>query len=289
VIPTDAVVAKVDALPTLPAAVSRLAALHGSETTSASDFEDAIKPDPALTANLLKMANSAYFGLRREVDSVGQAVTVLGTKRVWEAAVTAGFSKTIPDRIPGYEVDSAVFWKHCIAVAILSERLSSQMELRTPKLTFTAGLLHDIGKLAIGSFLTVEATLVLSRMRTDEMDFVAAEREVLGTDHAEVGATVADKWGLPEAIGVGARWHHCPDEVPNEEDQVLVDLVHVADALAHTLGYGADVGELARTLDQRAADRLELTVDCLELVACNTLEEIQQVSEVFAPSGGAGK
>lgn len=288
-IPTEHILAKVDVLPTLPTAVARLWSLLQDDTTSARDFEDVIAPDPALTANLLRLANSAYFGLRREVVSVAHAVTVLGTKRVFEVAASAGFAKTMPKNIPGYDVDAATFWNHCIAVAILSERLSSELGLDTPSLTFTSGLLHDIGKLVIGSFLLEDSIQVLSRMRTDEIGFVEAEREVLGTDHAKVGATLADRWDLPEAIGLVARWHHAPDEAPQDADQTLVDLVHTADGLAHSLGYGTDVGELARNVDPQTMDRLNLKVQRLETVACDTLDEIRQVSAVFAPNGGEAR
>jgi putative nucleotidyltransferase with HDIG domain len=289
VIPTEDILAKVDALPTLPTAVSRLSALLQDETTSAKDFEDVIAPDPALTANLLRMANSAYFGMRREVESVGHAVTVMGTKRVFEVAAGASFSKTIPSSIPGYEIDADRFWQHCIAVAILSERLSVELGVKTPALTFTSGMLHDIGKLAIGSFLLDDSTEILEKIRNGEMEFVAAEREVLGSDHAEVGATIADKWDLPESIGAAARWHHAPEEAPSDVDQTLVDLVHAADGLAHSLGYGADVGELSRSMDRKAIERLGIKVQRLEMVACDTLDEIRQVGEVFAPSGGNGR
>lgn len=285
-IPTEDILAKVETLPTLPTAVSRLSALLQDETTSAKDFEDVIAPDPALTANLLRMANSAYFGMRREVESVGHAVTVMGTKRVFEVAAGAAFSKTIPGTIPGYEVGADVFWQHCIAVAILSERLSVELGLKTPALTFTSGMLHDIGKLAIGSFLMEDSNEILERIRNGEMEFVAAEHAVLGTDHAEVGATIADKWDLPKAIGAAARWHHNPEETPADVDQTLVDLVHAADGLAHSLGYGADVGELSRSMDRKAIERLGIKVQRLEMVACDTLDEIRQVGEAFAPSGG---
>ena len=288
-IPPEDILAKVETLPTLPAAVARLAALLQDETTSARDFEEVIAPDPALTANLLRMANSAYFGMRREIESVGHAVTIMGTKRVFETTAGAGFARTIPSTIPGYDVAADVFWQHCIAVAILSERLSLELGVKTPALTFTAGLLHDIGKLAVGSFLMEDSTQVLSRMRFDEMAFVAAEHEVLGTDHAEVGATMAEKWDLPQAIVTAARWHHSPGAAPSDVDQTLVDLVHAADGLAHSLGYGADVGELSRGMDPQATERLGITVQRLEIVACDTLDEIRQVGEVLAPCGGGGK
>ena len=278
------VLSRVKELPALSATALRLAELARDDRSSAADFERVVRPDPALTANLLRVANSAYFGLRCRADSVRQAVTVLGVKRVSEVAAAVALAPVIPSHLPGYELEASAFWLHSVAVAVLAERLSLQLGLRCPELTFTAGLLHDIGKLAIGAFVADDAPSILVRTRGG-LPFVAAEQAVLGVDHGQVGGLVAEAWSLPPAAAAAARWHHAPGAAPQDAPQALIDLVHVADGLAHTLGLGADAGELARGVDAGVEERLGFRVRDLEQTAGKSLDEIRELASLFAPGG----
>jgi putative nucleotidyltransferase with HDIG domain len=285
VIQTDRALERIKKLPTLSAATGRLAALIRDERSGAADFEKVIRPDMALTANLLRMANSAYFGLRCRAESVRQAITLLGLKRVFEVAASAAFAPVIPRLLPGYEVEAAAFWLHSAAVAVLSERLALELRCGTPDLLFTAGLLHDVGKLVVGSFVAEEQGAILRRVRQGQ-SFIAAEKEVLGLTHAELGARVAEAWSLPPAVAWAARWHHEPTAAPPEVDRNLVSLVHAADALAHQLGFGADTGELAREIDSAAEGRLGLKARRLEVVASGSLESIREMGNLFQVAMG---
>ena len=280
----EKVLAQVKVLPTLSAASMRLAELARDPRSGAADFEKVIRPDPALTANLLRVSNSAYFGLRGRVESVRQAITLLGLKRVSEVAAAAALGPVIPARLPGYEVEASTFWLHSVAVAVLAERLAEELGMKRPELTFTAGLLHDVGKLAVCAFVAVEAVPILEAVRGG-LAFVAAERAVLGIDHGELGGKVAEAWSLPAAVADAARWHHEPAGAPATVDRVLVDLVHAADALAHALGLGTDAGELARTVDGEVEERLGVTARRLEHVAGESLDQISELARLFAPGG----
>ncbi len=269
-------------LPTLPVVVTNLATLLNDERAGAAQFEQVIKPDPALTANLLRLANSPYFGLRREVTSVRQAIALLGIKRVFELAASVSFSQVIPDKIPGYGIESKKFWVHCIAVGSLSERLAQVAGVRPPEMTFTAGLLHDIGKLGFGSFFAQEFDDILDLMGSGDISFVNSERKTMGTDHTEVGEVLAEEWDLPQQVVWTARWHHTPNETPKEADQVLVDLVHIADGLAHLFGFGADIGELSRRMEQGPMERIGLKVQDMELTVGDVMGQINEMTEVFS-------
>ena len=282
----EEILSRIQSLHTLPSSTARLGSLVSDPKTDAADFEAVIRPDPALTANLLRMANSAYFGLSREVTSVRQAITLLGIKRVYEVASSVTFSRMLPDRLPGYEIEAKQFWLHCVAVAALAERLADELEGKAPEFIFTAGLLHDMGKLAIGSFLMDSSEEIFGRVREGSMDFASAEKFVLGMDHADVGADLAEHWNLPVPVARVARWHHDPEEAPEEADQSLIDLVHVADGLAHSLGLGADRGELARTIQPSVIERLGVNVRRLEFAASETLGQIYGMTEIYATSAG---
>lgn len=268
-------------LPTLPNSVFQLQQVLQDERSSVADMERVVRPDPALTANLLRLANSAYFGLPRAVSSARQAIMLLGARRTFEVAASAGFAQLIPDVLPGYALRSRDFWLHSIAVAVLSERLALELGLATVEMVFTAGLLHDLGKLALGVFLEEEAHRVLDSVHGRGLSFVDAEAGVLGMDHTDVGGRLAERWRLPGTIADAVRWHHRPEDAPPGADPNLVTLIHVADGLAHVLGLGADVGELARGVDTAAAENLGVKVQRLERVACETLEEIKEMAAVL--------
>jgi putative nucleotidyltransferase with HDIG domain len=275
---------RIRTLPALPAAVARVHALAADPRSGPADFEALLRPDPALSANLLRLANSAHFAPRSRVETVRQAVAVLGLKRTSDLATGAAFAPLVPKRLPGYEVDAAAFWLHCAAVAVLAEKLAAEAG-GAPDLTFTAGLLHDVGKLAVCAFVAGEASAIAARLRAGEA-FAAAERGTLGLDHAEVGAVVALRWGLPPAVADVARWHHRPGDVPEGVDRRLVAVVHAADGLAHALGLGADRGELARALDPAAVEPLGIPVRRVERIAGEALEPIRELGRVFGVEGG---
>lgn len=282
----ELILAQVKSLPTMPQTVIKLAKMLEDNRSSAADFERIIKPDPALTTNLLRLANSPYFGLPRKVESVRHAVTLMGTKRLFEVVASAAFSRTIPRMIPGYEMDASRFWIHSVAVAALSESLAKELDVFPPDYTFTAGLLHDIGKLVIGAYLATQPEDERPDLIFDEGTLVAHEREVFGTDHSELGAILAERWDLPKRIQVSARWHHDPDGREPSEDRMLVDLVHAGNGLAHALGYGGDVGEMSRDVKDTVISRLGITSTRLERVASETLEKIIALGKIFSDEGG---
>lgn len=281
----ERLLSEVKALPTLSSAVARLSGLVNDPRATGSDYEAAIKHDLAVTGNVLRIANSAFFRRGRGVESVRQAFLFLGAKRVFEIAVAASVSAVIPPRLPGYGVSARSFWLHSVSVAILAERLAAELTLRNlPELTFTAGLLHDAGKLVIGAFLE-ENEEERHTIDIESMPFIDIERRILGVDHAEIGAEIARRWSLPNAVIWAAEFHHRPDEAPAEA-ALLVDLIHVADGMSYVLGFGSDVGELSRRIGEQAVDRLGLKLPNIEHAASQTLDEIRDLAALFATSMG---
>ncbi len=275
------ILARVKHLPSISNVIVKLADLLNNPHSSAADFEKIVRNDPALTANLLRIANSAFFGCPREVTSVKQAITLMGVGRVFEIAASASFMKILPETIPGYEMNAEMFWLHSMAVAVLSEKLSRELKIKTPDLIFTAGLLHDIGKLAIASYLNDEKDTIMQEIKVGGKALVQIEKNVLGMDHSEVGLIVAEEWNLPPRLGLAARYHHTPDDLPEKQDCLLADLVHVANCLAHMIGYGSDIGEMHRVIDPRVMERLKFKVQVLERVASGATSEIQAMGELF--------
>jgi putative nucleotidyltransferase with HDIG domain len=286
VIERNEILAGIKKLPAFSSTVVRLSSLVSDPDAGAGEFEAVVQPDPALTANLLRMANSAYFGLSRRIGSAREAITLLGVRRVFELGAMAAVDAVVPDTLPGYGIDASVFWCHSVAVAVIAERLSKERKLATPALTFTAGLLHDVGKLVISSFLADRVEALRSELASGELSLIACEQKLLGADHAQIGAELGAVWNLPEAVVRVMASHHAPEVVEEGRGDVLVDLVHAADCLAHSMGFGADVGGMLRHVDDAAIARLGLRHLDLEHVASRALPEIEGLSQFRSPKKG---
>jgi|GEM_PF-715306 len=277
------VIGRIRQLPTLPRALLDLQQALSDPDVSVSRVEQLIRSDPSLAANTLRFANSAAFGLSRQVTDIAQAITLVGLRMLANLAHTAAFSKAIPSDFPGYHITADEFLRHSYAVGVMAESLMRATQAPPDLPYFTAGLLHDVGKLVLGTFVATHDEELSRRLQTESLSFVRLERDVLGVDHGEVAAWVAEHWRLPPELIDPARFHHTPSQATTAL-QPVVDVVHVADMAAHCLGFGADLGELARSIDQGACSRLEISAEVLEAAVSASLERL--VSSL--PTGSAG-
>jgi len=279
------ILASIKKLPAFSPTVVRLAQLIRDQDTEIGEYEAVVQVDLALTANLLRMANSAYFGFARRIGSVREAIALLGPRRLFQLAAMAAVEAVVPPTLPGYGIDSGAYWLHSVAVAELSERVAKERKLAMPELTFTAGLLHDIGKLVITSFLAGRASELRKLLAEGPASLLQCERELLGGDHSSIGSELAAAWNLPEEVARVIAHHHEPGACRDGEGDVLVDLVHAADCLSYPLGFGADVSERQRPVDQRAVARLGLRQQDLEHAASRALPEIEGLATFIRKDG----
>jgi putative nucleotidyltransferase with HDIG domain len=276
-IPAAAIVACIEALPTLPEAVARLTVLLQDERATTIDFEKAVHSDPAVTVNLLRAANSVHHGGLEPVTTVRQAVARIGLRRVYEVAIGTSFRRSLPLRLSGYGLDGPAFWLHCTATAVLAEGLGREIHLPAADIAFTAGLLHDVGKLVIGGFLAE----LMPESNWWTFGTATAERELLGSNHCDVGEEIALRWRLPLPIALACRWHHESETAGDGVDTDLAAVVHVADYLAYMAGFPGDAG-VGKTLDPLVQQRLGLSLERLEQLAEASKEQVLQLSHVIS-------
>lgn len=265
------------ALPALPGAARHALRLASGGEPALDALHDVIRTDAALSAKVLSIVNSSRFGLRREVRSVRHAVSMLGSARVLEAVLCAALGSLLPGRLAGYGMATADAWTHNVATGVLAEQLAHQISPEVEEDAFTAGLLHDAGKLAISELVGQHWPELAAALDTREVTFVQAERAVLGAGHPEVGEHVLRAWELPEVYVAVARHHHEPDSAPGQH-RTLVGLVHVATALAHTFGFGADAAGLNRQVSEGVRARLGISRGMVELIVATSLPRILELS-----------
>ncbi len=272
-------------LPPLSPAVAMVHDVLTDEHGTLDELVEAISVDPAISVSVLRLVNSAAFGLESEVSDIRRAVQLLGRDPLHEVVVLAGLERQIPkEGLAGYQAAAQELWTHCVAVACLTDQLAGAASIPGASAAFTAGLLHDLGQLAVAPHLDGDGTR-LAEVIASGHSVDQAERDVAGLDHCEVGGELALAWGLPEPIVMVARYHHAPSQAP-EAHRPLVTVVHHANGLAHSLGFASGVAAMALSQDADAIRALNLPPGTAELAAATTLARIEGLRDVLSDLRG---
>ncbi len=195
-------------LPPMPQVAAEVMRMVGDEKTNARDLERVISRDQALAARVLKIANSAAYGAITRIETIRQAVTTLGMKTLNALTIASATGPMMTASKSSFK--DKILWEHSLAVGLVAKIVSSKTRKGDPDVAFIAGLLHDIGKIALDKSLPEQYEPIVMRVFNENVTFMEAEREALGFDHCEVGSLVAGKWNLPDAVRDVIRFHHDP-------------------------------------------------------------------------------
>lgn len=254
--------ATLDKIPPVAGTVMELLRSLDDENLDATHLARKIGHDPVLSARVLKIVNSPFYGIAGQVSSLQEAVMVLGFSSVRRLALAVSLNGSFPVRGQG-EADPRRIWRHSFCVALCGQVLARLVRV-DPESAFTAGLLHDIGRIALLSVDPAGFAAVLAA-RANHPDLGAAEAAVLGFTHAEFGARLLERWRLPAILVRAVEFHHRPDTAPTGP---LTDLTHLADHLAHAMADNTLEQLVSAGAPNNAVIRLGLTrVQCIEALA----------------------
>lgn len=283
----DEILSKISSISTMPPAAAEVAHLLQDPEADIKNIVRAIEYDPGMASNILRMANSAYYGCSEKISSVKEAIVRLGTKSIFQMVMAWAFSPLAQQDVPGYGLPSGQLWEHSIAVAVGAEQLAWDLNLKSPAHIFTAGLLHDVGKIVLGSFVQVDISSILELVSIEQLSFEVAEQHVLGIDHAEAGATLLERWNLPSSVTEVSRWHHQPEW--HSGKALAIDLVHVADTMCLMGGIGAGIDASYYQTSPEVASRLNLSLLATEEIISQILNRLHEVRELFLANGSVKK
>ena len=231
VITMESLLAKGPELSSMPEVYLRVTQQLEDDNSSAKMIGDTVQNDPALSTRILKMVNSAYYGMPNKVSTMSQAVQLLGRDRLKQILIGSVLVNVFRDP----EIDSfslTDFWQHSIKTAIIAKQLAIQhVDISEPDSIFIAGLLHDLGRLLLASKLPLEYEKIEGRKRSQ--DLLETERKVLGFDHAELAATLMTQWGLPDILVTCTRHHH--DSEYAEAYSTANRVIYVANKLSRNI------------------------------------------------------
>jgi len=218
-----------------PLIYQRLMEVINHPRGGAADVAKVVMEDTALTARLLKVVNSAFFSFPRPVETVSQAVTVVGTSQIRDLALATSVVRLFKD-VPPELIDMDGFWRHSLACGTGARVLAGLRREGNVERFFVAGILHDLGKLIIFQRCPEESRVILETAKSKKTLVHLAEREVLGFDHGAVGDALLTQWNMPSSLREALRFHHNPRRA--DRYPVETAAVHVADILANALGFG---------------------------------------------------
>jgi len=261
---------RIENLPPLPTVVSRILTLTGSDNASATDVAKVLREDPAIAAKLLRVANSSYYGAARQISQVSRAVVLIGCSGVRNIVMGLAARKIFPPSEVHLD-EYTKLWEHSIATAVAAESIALHLDYKPSEEAFVAGLLHDIGQLAMATYAPVEFHEVC-RGGTTYVAIPALEGPRFGMNHAEIGLEILTRWGLPEEICLVAGLHHSRKSPDSPEAATLVEIVKMADLLAQMMGYGLDL----RVDGGIAQERTERLGQLGDTVLLNTMRRLNR-------------
>lgn len=230
------IITDMSALVSPPDVCLKVGELLNDDGASAQDFADLIMRDPNLSARILKLVNSAFYGLQSKVDTISRAFSILGTKELARLVYTVSAVQTF-SKIPAEVTNVNTFWRHSVYTAMTAEALAKAIHVLHPERLFVAGVMHDLGTLLINARFPEVATQIIPTTEGDERLLYLDEQEWLGFDHASLGAMMVENWHLPAATCDAIRWHHAPERAVIAPLEAAV--LHIAEMLANVSGTGS--------------------------------------------------
>ena len=273
-------------LPPFPVTIQKVMSLAGDPDSSLTELAAVIRLDQAITANILRICNSAYFGLRRPVDNVSDAIMHMGKKNVLRAVVAAGLSRYFRTT-KGYDVKGGDLWEHAVAVALMSQICAARISRPDDPRLFTAGVLHDIGKMVMGEFVQEAWQKIQELTERQKYSFLEAEQEVLGVNHAELGGEIALIWKFPDEILKAIAFHHRPDLLADGD--AVPWIVYLSNQVCHVMGIGVGTDALAYRAVGDVAGRFQLKQRDLEDMMAHLHKSLQDARELVSIVSGPGK
>jgi HD-like signal output (HDOD) protein len=281
----SAAIAEISHIATLPEITLKIIELVEDPSSTAQDLHKVISNDPALCSRILKVVNSAFYGLPRQIGSINRAIVLLGLNAVKNIAIAASLTKLFRGGELCARFSAKDLWIHSIATAACAKLICDELKLGVSDEAFLAGLIHDIGIMVEVQAMRHELLQVFEEMTFDRdgtpaSDMIALERKNLGADHPSFGSGLCEAWKFPKSFTWVTQHHHEPAELP-AASRMLTSIVHVADRIVAAAGYGfrADLQSLEISPD--IMSDLSLTEEQVETVKEKLPQAFEEIEATF--------
>ncbi|MBP8828904.1 MAG: HDOD domain-containing protein [Desulfobacter sp.] len=275
------VIKEIKNLKPIPAVVTSLLEIIDDPNASMNEITKIIQYDPAITADLLRTANSAYFGLKRPAETIQEAAMMLGTDHVVDLVMLKVSAQVAKGTQKGYDLHEGALWKYSVSSALIAKQVAVQLDLPNKNSIFSASLLKDIGKTVLDKFIRDAFEKISNLVINENFSFMEAEKQIIGVDHAELGAMIAKMWKFsPRMVGI-IRNHHLSSETMVRDKDLAV--VYLSDCICMMMGMGVGADGLAYRFHPQAMDHIGISAeDTLKIIAdfaCR-MDEVEMLLKV---------
>ena len=262
-------------LSTLPEITMRIVQVVQDPRSTAHDLHKIVANDPALSSRILRVVNSAFYNLTGQIGSIDRAIMLLGLNAVKNIAIAASLSKMFKTATQCDDLNGKDLWTHSVAVGAANKLLTSAMGLSLPDEAFLAGLIHDIGLVAVMQTGGDNLIEIVQRVKSG-IPFCQAENAVLNTNHQEIGKALATRWKFPRSFQYVTGYHHQPTELA-PENRLLAVVTHVSDILCSEKGLGQTLTVSDNEITPELLQEMNLTEQSLTEVSDNIEQELDIV------------
>lgn len=254
----DILIDKIEDMPILPDRITKIISLTENPDSTIKDLEKELLKDQSLTSKILKLANSSYYGYARRISTISQAAILLGSQTIKSLVLASTVSQLLIKELPGgYGLEKYDLWHQSQTCAIISRFIAKKLKYEQAEQAYIAGLLRDIGKPLLNYYVSQEYEDIIAKVENEKKSFIEAEEEILGFNHAEIGAGISKKWNFPQDLVESISYHHYPEL--SKIDPKLVSIVHIADAITLMLGVGIGNDGLCYNFSDFALSTLNIT------------------------------
>ena len=264
-----------------PSTYSNINDLMNNPNSSADDISEVINIDPGLTARLLKVVNSPFYGFPSQIKTISRAITIIGTRELTHLVLATSVISAFKG-IPANLINLDEFWRHSLACAITSKLLAVHCGYRAPERFFISGLLQNIGSLILYQSLPELAREAINNAKSGNGTLSETERLVMGFDHSEVGQALVKAWRLPDSLEAVVSYHHKPSQAKQFENEVAI--IHIADIMVSSAELGHSGDRHVPPLDPKAWEQLDIEPQILPKILQQVTEQLDDLAAVMTSS-----
>jgi putative nucleotidyltransferase with HDIG domain len=275
----EKVLASAEKLPPFPEVVSKVLPLI-QRMAPVNEIEAVIKYDQAITARVLALSQSPYYARRQPITSLRDAIVCLGQRQLIQVITIACSARYFRSDGSGYDLREGELWQHSVAVALMAELVAQRTGQVDLFAVYTAALLHDIGKTLLSLYVKNYYDTIMPLVQKEKLRFVEAERRVLGIDHQELGATIAQRWRFPPGVTTAIKYHHYPNEA--KEFHEVAATVYVANRMVSAMGLGCGLDGFMQPNQDDVFAELGITSRMVEQFMATLLGALEETKAFLA-------
>jgi len=276
----EATINNIAALPTIPEVASKVLNMVNDPEVSFKAVGEEISKDQAMTTNILKLCNSAFFSKGKEITSIDRAIVTLGIKEVTNIVMVVATKPVLDKFVIGYDLAKGELWKQGLLVGTIAKKLALEIKRKDIADTvFTGGIIHNVGKTILAIYVQNTFKDILEEVTKNNKTFNEAEKMIMGYSHQEISAKILEKWNFPEVLKAIVTYYSDPENAPDEH-KLEVSIVHIANVLSLMAGIGVGADGLYHQISDKALEAVGIENEQLEALFNRIPEMIKQVREI---------